>query len=95
MNKFFSAIVKYLGDWRNWLVHGLVGVALLVAIIWVPIAWWIKLIVLAVVIALNGVRMVISSKKKEQKQAEEKAVLNEVVLEKEEAKEDEVIVQVE
>lgn len=44
------------------------GVALLVAVIWIPIAWWIKLIVLASVITLNSVRMVLSSKKKKNKQ---------------------------
>lgn len=70
MKKVFSAVIKYLSDWKNWLVHGLVGVALLVAIIWIPIDWWIKIVVLVCVVALNSVRMVISNKKKKKQKLE-------------------------
>lgn len=66
MKKVFSAIIKYLSDWRNWLVHALVGIALLVAIIWVPVQWWIKIIALVCVITLNSIRMLLSAKRKKQ-----------------------------
>ena len=51
MNKFFNAfkiagmaVAKYLSDWRNWLTHGLIGVALVLAAIFVPVSWWIKVL---------------------------------------------------
>lgn len=75
MKKFFDAlkiagkgILAYLKDWRNWLVHGLIGVALLLAAIFVPVAWWIKVIFFVCVIGFNSVRMVLKKKKNLSKQ---------------------------
>lgn len=74
MKKFLNAlklackgILAYLKDWRNWLVHGLIGVALVLAAIFVPVAWWIKVIFFLCVIAFNTVRMTLSKKKKTKK----------------------------
>lgn len=66
-NKVLHGIIVYLSDWRNWLVHGLVGVGLLLLAILAPIAWWIKIIILVLVIIFNCVRMSIQKKPKQTK----------------------------
>ena len=71
MKKIFGAIIKYLSDWKNWLVHALVGIVLLVMVIWVPIMWWIKLIIILCVITFNVLRMKFDKKRKENKSKEE------------------------
>ena len=63
-NKALRGVVAYLSDWRNWLVHGLVGVALLLLAIFAPIEWWIKIIILAGVIIFNCFRMKFAKSKK-------------------------------
>lgn len=79
MKKFFNAlkiagkgILAYLKDWRNWLVHGLIGVALLLAAIFVPVAWWIKVIFFVCVIGFNCVRMTLKKKRLQKKAQNEK-----------------------
>lgn len=67
MKKVFNAIIKYLSDWKNWLVHALVGIALLVMVIFIPVIWWIKIIIIVIVIGLNSLRMVLEKKRKENK----------------------------
>lgn len=67
MKKVFNGIIKYLSEWKNWLVHALVGIALLVMVIFIPVIWWVKLIIIAVVVALNSLRMVLEKKRKESK----------------------------
>jgi len=74
MNKFFNAlkiagkgILAYLKDWRNWLVHGLIGIGLVLAAIFVPVAWWIKVIFFVCVIGFNSARMVLQKKRKQKK----------------------------
>ena len=64
MKKVFGAIINYLSDWKNWLVHALVGVILLVMVIWVPIFWWIKLIIILCVISFNVLRIRLDKKNK-------------------------------
>ena len=63
-NKALRGVVAYLSDWRNWLVHGLVGIALLLIAIFAPIEWWIKIIILIIVIVFNCIRMSLQKKKK-------------------------------
>lgn len=63
IRKVFRGVVAYLSDWRNWLVHGLVGVALLLIAILAPIEWWIKIIILIAVIIFNCFRMSFQKKK--------------------------------
>lgn len=63
-NKVISGVVAYLSDWRNWLVHGLVGVGLLLLAIFAPVEWWIKILVLVAVIFFNCFRMSFSKKHK-------------------------------
>lgn len=65
-----KGVLAYLKDWKNWLVHGLIGVALLLAAIFVPVAWWIKVIFFLCVIAFNCVRMSLKKKKKQSQQSE-------------------------
>lgn len=69
-NKAVGGVVAYLSDWRNWLVHGLVGVGLLLLAIFAPVEWWVKVIVLVLVIIFNCFRMSFSKKRKTEKAAE-------------------------
>lgn len=62
-NKALNGIIAYLSDWRNWLVHGLVGVGLLLIAIFAPVDWWVKIIVLVLVVVFNCIRMNLKDQK--------------------------------
>ncbi len=61
--KIWRGLKGYLTDRRNLLGHALVGILFLALAIWVPIPGWIKLIVIACLIAFNIVRMRIKVRK--------------------------------
>jgi len=63
MGKIWRGLKIYLTDWRNLMGHALVGVLFLALAIWVPIPGWIKLIVIACMIAFNIVRMRLKARK--------------------------------
>lgn len=63
-NKVLRGVIAYLKDWRNWLVHGLVGVGLLLLAIFAPIELWVKVVIFACVIIFNCIRMGLGKKKK-------------------------------
>ena len=52
-----DALKAYLTDWKNLLAHGIVGVILLYCLLFAPIAWYWRVILLIIVIAFNIVRM--------------------------------------
>ena len=54
----------YLTDWKNLLTHGIVGVILLYCLLFAPVAWYWRVILLILVIAFNLVRMRYSKNKK-------------------------------
>lgn len=47
----------YLKDWRNLVSHMALGWLLLALAIWLPVAWWLRLLIIAAVVMLNTWRM--------------------------------------
>jgi hypothetical protein len=64
MRNALKGIIAYLSDWRNWVAHALVGVALLCLAIFLPVSPWIRVGILLAVVVLNVVRMRVSKRKK-------------------------------
>jgi uncharacterized membrane protein len=62
--KIMEALKIYLTDWKNLLAHGIVGVILLYCLLFAPIAWYWRIIILVLVIVFNIVRMRYSKNKK-------------------------------
>lgn len=48
---------SYLKDWRNLLSHAALGFVLLALAIWLPVAWWVRLLVILALVSLNTLRM--------------------------------------
>lgn len=71
----WNALKSYLTDWRNLLGHALLGVVFVVAAVWAPVNIWIKLAVIACLIAFNVIRM----RNRSKKNAEKEAASNELV----------------
>lgn len=57
MNRIFDGIKAYLLDWKNWLVHSVVGVILLLFLLFAPLSPYIRLAVLGAVVVFNVFRM--------------------------------------
>ena len=57
MNRIFNGIKAYLSDWKNWLVHSVVGVILLLFLLFAPLSPYIRLAVLGAVVVFNVFRM--------------------------------------
>ena len=55
--KILNALKIYLTDWKNLLTHGIVGVILIYCLLFAPVAWYWRVILLVLVIAFNVVRM--------------------------------------
>ena len=51
--KIWDGIKDYLKDWRNLLGHALLGIVFVVLAIWVPINIWVKLGIIACLVAFN------------------------------------------
>lgn len=64
MNKFFASIWAYLKDWKNLLVHSLVGIGLLLLAIYLPVHVYLKITIFILVIIFNVFRMRRDRKKK-------------------------------
>jgi len=62
MKKFLSGIAAYLKDWKNWLVHGIIGVSLLLAAVFLPIVPLFIILFLAAVAVFYSIRMSIGKK---------------------------------
>ena len=67
-NNLWSGLKSYLTDWRNLLGHALLGVVFVVVAVWAPITLWLKLIIIAVLITFNVLRMRNKNKKKDAKE---------------------------
>ncbi len=66
MKRLLSGIKAYLSDWKNWAVHGIVGVILLLFLLFAPLDIYVRLGVLACVVLFNVFRMkYLDSSKKE------------------------------
>jgi len=55
--KIINAIWSYLKDWKNLLVHALIGVAILLAAFVIPVKPIYRIIILLAVIGFNIIRM--------------------------------------
>lgn len=67
LGSIWAGLKSYLTDWRNLLGHALLGVVFVVIAIWAPISVWLKLVIIALLIAFNIFRM----RRKNKKSAEE------------------------
>ena len=57
MGKIIKAIKAYLTDWKNLVVHAIVGIVLVYCMFFSPIVWWLRMIIVLLVIGLNTLRM--------------------------------------
>ncbi|MGZ7107462.1 MAG: hypothetical protein ACXVHS_08030 [Methanobacterium sp.] len=57
MKRLLIGIKDYLSDWKNWVLHGLVGVILLIFVLFAPLNVYVRLAILGCVIAFNVFRM--------------------------------------
>jgi len=68
LSRIWSGLKAYLTDWRNLLGHALLGVVFVVVAVWAPITLWLKLVIIAVLITFNVLRMRIKNQKKSAKE---------------------------
>jgi hypothetical protein len=57
MSKIVNGIKNYLSDWKNWVVHGLVGTSMLFVTLFAPVSPYVRLGLVAAVVGFNVVRM--------------------------------------
>lgn len=55
--RLLKGIKDYLSDWKNWAVHGAVGVILLLFLLFAPLDPYIRLAIIGCVVAFNVFRM--------------------------------------
>jgi len=68
LRRIWQGLKAYLTDWRNLLGHALLGVVFVVVAVWAPITLWVKLVIIAVLITFNVLRMRIKNQKKSAKE---------------------------
>lgn len=66
--RIWSGLKAYLTDWRNLLGHALLGVVFVVVAVWAPITLWLKLVIIAVLITFNVLRMRLKNKNTQAKE---------------------------
>ena len=64
-----SALAAYLKDWKNLVVHALIGAALLLFALKAPLPGWVRILVLAAVVAFNIARGRLEKSRKKTTQA--------------------------
>lgn len=62
MKKYLNRIAAYLKDWKNWLAHGIIGAAILLAAVFLPVVPLFIILFLAGVAAFYSIRMSIGKK---------------------------------
>ncbi len=67
IKRIWEGLKCYVKDWRNLLGHALLGIVFLVLALWVPINIWVKLVIIACLVAFNIFRMRRKAKKAETK----------------------------
>jgi Flp pilus assembly protein TadB len=67
-SRIWVSLKAYLTDWRNLLGHALLGVVFVVVAVWAPITLWLKLVIIALLITFNVLRMRFKNKKKSAKE---------------------------
>ncbi len=66
MSNKISPIVDYLKDWKNWVVHAIVGFGLLYIAFFLPVLWYYRVGVFVCVVSFNTMRMRHEKKKKKE-----------------------------
>lgn len=64
-----GGLKAYLTDWKNLLGHALLGVLFVAAAVWAPVPVWLKLVIIACLVALNILRMRLKAKKNAEKES--------------------------
>ena len=57
MKNIFTSVLNYLKDWKNLLTHGIIGVLILLAAFFIPVAPIYRILILILVIIFNLIRM--------------------------------------
>jgi hypothetical protein len=57
MNRIMNGIKAYLTDWKNLLIHSIVGVIILVIALFAPVSPYLRLAFVLVVVGFNVMRM--------------------------------------
>ena len=57
MNKIFNGIKAYLSDWKNLLMHSIVGISIVIIALFAPISPYLRLGFVVVVVGFNVLRM--------------------------------------
>ncbi|MBI4975999.1 MAG: hypothetical protein HZC28_00860 [Spirochaetes bacterium] len=50
-------IIGYLKDWKNLAMHAMIGVGILLVAIFLPVAWYIRVLLLVLIVTFNILRM--------------------------------------
>ena len=69
LQNIWSGLKAYLTDWKNLLGHALLGVLFVVIAVWAPINIWLKLVIIALLITFNVLRMRNKNKKSAEKES--------------------------
>ena len=69
LQSIWSGLKAYLTDWKNLLGHALLGVLFVVIAVWAPINIWLKLVIIALLITFNVLRMRNKNKKSAEKES--------------------------
>ncbi|MDI6724309.1 MAG: hypothetical protein QMD61_06645 [Methanobacterium sp.] len=64
MMRILNGIKAYLLDWKNWAVHSVVGVILLLFLLFAPLDPYVRIAVLGCVVVFNILRMKFLDKSK-------------------------------
>ena len=62
--KILKYIWAYLKDWKNWLTHSIIGVLILLVAFYLPVKPIYRVIILALVVSFNILRMRLAKAKK-------------------------------
>jgi len=57
MKRLLHGVKAYLSDWRNWLMHTLVGILIIVIALFAPVSIYLRLTFVVVVVGFNVWRM--------------------------------------
>lgn len=57
MNRVFKGFHSYITDWKNFLTHSLVGVAILLIALFAPVSPYLRIAFVVAVIVFNVIRM--------------------------------------
>jgi hypothetical protein len=57
MKRLFNGVKAYLSDWRNWFMHTLVGILIIIIALFAPVSIYLRLNFVVLVVGFNVWRM--------------------------------------